>query len=296
MSSNSKTATEAVLSRFSDRTFLWFWSYPNLYTDRKLSKNGEGKEFCDHAVFFGNDILIFSDKNIFFDESKDIQLSWSRWYKRSVEESAKQIIGAENWIKKHPDRVFTDKQCQIKLPLDLNVERATIHRIVTVNGISDGIRKFKKTGIPSLIINGSIGISGKSSPFVASQPLENGPYFHILDESALTLIFDELDTPADFISYLKFREKLLDNKNCIVCANGEDDLLYVFKTNPSFLPPAYASALMIPAGLWSTFTESKEYRFKKEADRRSYVWDRLIQHFASSFLAKHNPSAFAPGR
>jgi hypothetical protein len=101
------TPAERYLQRLCDRSFLSLWSYPGVFRDQKADgKKGDGKELCDLLVVCGDDILIFSDKSCKFPDSGDIQLDWCRWFKKAVMESAKQVWGAERWLREFPDGSF----------------------------------------------------------------------------------------------------------------------------------------------------------------------------------------------
>ncbi len=102
------TESERYLAALADRTFLDLWSYPNTFNDRKEHGKGNGKELTDLLVVCGDDVVIFSDKSITWPGGDDVGLSWSRWYRRAVEASVKQIRGAERWIRRYPDRIFVD--------------------------------------------------------------------------------------------------------------------------------------------------------------------------------------------
>jgi hypothetical protein len=65
------------------------------------------KELCDLLVVFGDDLIIFSDKSCAMQQGPH---GWSRWYRRSVLESAHQLHRAAGWLRKHPRDVFLDAQ------------------------------------------------------------------------------------------------------------------------------------------------------------------------------------------
>jgi hypothetical protein len=92
--------TEKNLAALADKIFLNLWTYPNLY------KN-DGQELCDVLVVCGDDVLIFSDKNIGWKKGDDFGLSWSRWYRGAIEESVKQINGASRYLRQHPMNCFS---------------------------------------------------------------------------------------------------------------------------------------------------------------------------------------------
>src|SRR5712675_1108287 len=112
------TDSERALARLARKAFLSLWSYPNVYSNEGRSgRGGDGKELTDLLVVFGTDVLLFSDKHCAFQEGTDIEVAWPRWYKRAVEKSARQLAGAESFLRRFPARVFLDKSCQTRLPV-----------------------------------------------------------------------------------------------------------------------------------------------------------------------------------
>lgn len=67
------TDAERYLNRLCDRTFLSLWAYPGIFRDQ-----GGGQEICDLLVVFGDDIIIFSDKDCEFPDSGNLDRDWSR--------------------------------------------------------------------------------------------------------------------------------------------------------------------------------------------------------------------------
>ena len=72
------------------------------------------KELCDLLIVFDNHIIIFSDKDCVYRNSDDPKVDWRRWYKRAIQKSAEQLIGAKNWIIRYPDRIAVDAKCSQK--------------------------------------------------------------------------------------------------------------------------------------------------------------------------------------
>lgn len=146
--------SEEYLNHLCNETFLSLWSYPNIFRDqgRTNSKRnyakGDGKELCDLLVIFDNHIFIFSDKRCEFSNNGDIQVDWSRWYKKAIYNSAKQIWGAESWIFKFPNSIYLDKKCTQPFPFKIpSKEDAIVHRIVVAHGASkECIKHFGGTG------------------------------------------------------------------------------------------------------------------------------------------------------
>src|SRR2546425_314419 len=112
------TPAERYLQRLCEQSFLALWSYPSVFRDQKMSGKGDGKEICDLLVVFGDDVLIFSDKSCAFPDSGNIRLDWSRWFRRAIVGAAKQGWGAERWIREHPTRLFLDRACTRRFPLE----------------------------------------------------------------------------------------------------------------------------------------------------------------------------------
>ena len=101
----SFTESEKLVNELGVKSFLRFWTWPNLFRDQE-----NGKEICDLIIVFGNDILLISDKKIEFNKDKDINVEWKRWYKKAIAKSFSQTKGAERWIREFPTRLFVDKE------------------------------------------------------------------------------------------------------------------------------------------------------------------------------------------
>src|SRR5687767_1215704 len=104
--SDGVTEAERFLRKLGERSFLSMWSYTGVYRDQGRKNNkGDGKEVADLLVVFENHIIIFSDKDCEFPNTDNTEIDWQRWYKRTILASAKQIFGAERWIRSHPDQL-----------------------------------------------------------------------------------------------------------------------------------------------------------------------------------------------
>jgi hypothetical protein len=71
------TRGERYLGDLCRRSFLSLWSYPAPYRDQGDGR-GHGKEICDLLVVFGNDVIVFSDKEVAFQADLDLHLAWKR--------------------------------------------------------------------------------------------------------------------------------------------------------------------------------------------------------------------------
>lgn len=221
------TASERIAAQMCERSFLKLWSYPNVYRDQGRVGHGDGKELCDILTVFGDDVLIFSDKSCSFPRDPiPTGLAWRRWYKRAIHASIKQLLGAERWLREHSQRLFLDRACEVRFPIDLPpAERMRVHRIVVASGAAEPCRRF--CGRDS----GSLVLSPEGPSPLDERPHDDGaeplpfvigrlpdPFTHVLDEVTFPIVLGELDTVADFASYLRAKEKLIERRELLFSA------------------------------------------------------------------------------
>jgi hypothetical protein len=256
-------------------------------------------------VVFEEHVIIFSDKHIEFPKSGDIQLDWSRWYRRAVRNSAKQIFGAERWIKTFPDRLFIDRDCTQPFPIKLpDLNKAKFHRIVTVHGIAKPCKKFFRGGSGSLMIDNTIigeqRATESSQPFAVGQVDSQKGYVHVFDDVTLDVILQTLDTITDFTNYLDKKEKFLSNH--LVVLPGEEELLAYYlqqfseNSEHDFIwPKDNINIFSLEEGFWDDFIKSPQRESRIEANRVSYSWDALIETFNKHILEDTQYHAFPRG-
>jgi len=283
--------SERLLMRLCRKSFLTLWSYANLHTDAGI-QNGKGsaKEFIDVLVVFGDDIILFSDKHIIFNEAKPLDLAWKRWYKRAVEESAEQLYGALNWLRRFPERLFLDAQCTRPLPVKLPPpDRARYHLVAVTRGSLEACAKHYPGSIGTLKIQSDLeGEAQLQTPFTIGVLDRTKTFVHVLDEFSLEVVLGELDTAPDFVAYLRARGSVLSDPTMTVMAAGEEQLIsaYLVSWNGkerSLIPRIDGDEK--PDIIW--FDESHylglqkrpEYQKKKLADTQSYYWDEIIERF-----------------
>lgn len=285
--SEGLTPSERYLKRLCDRSFLTLWSYPNLYLNK-----GKGQELCDLLVVFGRHVIIFSDKSCKYPNTGKPELDWSRWFRRSVSASADQVFGAERWIRLHPDRIFLDPKCTQRFPLALpSDENLIVHRVVVALGAAERCRQFFG-GSGSLMISPLCHLGERRDAFlftVGDLSPDRG-YVHVLDDVTLDIVLGELDTIADFVSYLTAKERLVRSGK-LVGAAGEEELLayYLRNLDPNneheFNVPEGATAISIDEGFWTDLETNPQYLAKKRVNEVSYVWDNLIEAFNKNIAA-----------
>jgi SEC-C motif len=315
------TVAERYLSRLCAKSFLSLWSYPGVYRDQGVAGDGDGKEICDLLVVFGNDVIIFSDKDCTFPTSEKLDVDWVRWFRRAVQRSADQVWGAERWIRNYPSRIFVDRRCTQHLPVPLpNAASIRVHRIVIAH---DAARRCRELlgGSGSLVIfpalEGNAHVSGpvvlpgcegdmyeqwakafkepvnyamSVLPFAIGDLDRRRGFVHVFDDTGLAIVMTELDTIADFVHYLVERERYIRSDRLLM-ASGEDDLLahYIQEINGysfrSFhIPEDAETKVIIPEGEWSALQCSAPWLARKRADRVSYIWDEIIERFNVGIL------------
>lgn len=299
ISSLGVTPSERYLAKLCQKSFLSLWSFPNVYTDEgKRGSKADGHELCDLLVVFGENLIIFSDKHISFNETVDIGISWKRWFRRAIQQSASQIYGAERWIQKFPLRIFLDRKCRQPFPIAIQPKK--IHRVIVARGIYQACKNyFGGRSIGSLMINTTIaGDTHFSFPFNIGHVAPDKGFLHVFEDFTLDAVFDELDTVDDFIAYLTKREAFLTASKPKVIAAGDEQLLSVYLTKLNdkgehdFVFNSYKESyegIFLDESFWEGMKKNPKYIAKKQAEQESYAWDRLIEH-----VIKHTPSQSHP--
>ena len=286
--SSGTTPSERRLNKLAEDTFLGFWSFANPFRDQ-----GGPKEVCDLLVVCGRDVIVFSDKSCILSPSSEITRAWPRWYKRAVLDSIKQSLGAERWIRQHPDRLFIDRRLDRKLPVNLGEpDQRRFHHCILAMGARDackaaGSRRGSLTLESPTVLGVATSPDKTTDPFVVQQDFEHDRMIHVFDDVTLPRILTHLSTISDFIDYLKFKEELF-RRGKVGRISGEENLLAVFLSEirhsdrwmqfiDGLSPNEY---LEIPDGGWSILLRSESYRAYRAACKDSEVWDRIINQFA----------------
>ena len=275
--SRGQSPSEQYLAKLCDKTFLSLWSYPNLY-------KAPGKELADIVVGFGQHILIFSDKECAYPHTADAELNWKRWFRRTVANSAKQLWGAERWLRQHPDKVFLDKRCKRLYPFQLNTSHATFHLIVVARGVAESCKAHFNGGSGSLLLhNYPRGSDAHTLPFHIGDLDSARTFVHVLDDTTLNIVMSAVDTIQDFVSYLLKKELLLRSDK-LVMVTGEEDLLPHYLTRMKdgehdFDFPDDCNGILITEGEWLDFCNHPQRIAQIKKNRISYMWDAIIEKF-----------------
>ncbi|HAP38757.1 MAG TPA: hypothetical protein DCQ94_03255, partial [Nitrospira sp.] len=281
--------SERMLMRLCRKSFLSLWAHANLHTAQDMRDGrGSAKEFADVLVIFGNDVIIFSDKNIQFQADREQNIAWPRWFKRAVTESAIQLHGAMSWLRRFPGRIFLDAACTRPLPIELpSADRARYHLVAVTRGSRDACLKTFPGSFGTLQID--TGIEGRAHekvPFTVGALDRSKHFVHVLDEFSLEVVMDEMDTITDFLAYLKAREAFLSEADTTVVAAGEEQLIAAYISNGDngkhpFLPDAVGSdkpsLVIFDDSHYPGLIQRPEYQAKRRQDERSRAWDDLLE-------------------
>ncbi len=249
-------------------------------------------------VVFGDDVLIFSDKSCAFPDTGDVKLNWSRWYRKAIADSARQAWGAERWIRDYPDRLFLDRACTQRFPLDLPpVAQMRFHHIVVAHNVSGSCREYFKGGSGTLVFNSDVTVADQQSyarcePFAIGWLDRKRSFVHVLDDASLQILISSRDTITDFVKYLSAKEQFLrtldERGTRVFCAGEEEFLAHYLLTmrddEHAFEVPEGFDRITTPEGDWEYFSTSPQYTGQLEADRISYAWDGLIEKFNANIL------------
>ena len=242
--------SEKFVHLLSTKTCLSLWCYANPQGKER------GKELCDVLVVCEPDILIISVKEAIPTESGSDEVDWKRWRKKAIDESVKQIYGAERFLRRSTDVIKRDGTKGLPLPSDAS---RRIHRIAVAFGSAG---RF-----PILF-----GDFGKG-------------FVHVFDEKSLQICLGALDTVSDLVAYLIDKEELYASGVNTMFEGSEEDMLAFYLHQGRTFPTLDNGAVMVIGNdLWDQFEKKPEVIAKTREDQVSYVWDRLIESISADIL------------
>ena len=246
------TPSEKFVAALCERSFLRLWTHPN-------PKGKKNKELCDCLIVCGPHIVIISVKECAYKDTGD-KTGWERWEKAAIEKSASQIWGAERWLQTVDQVVRYDGR---RITLPAKAERK-YHRI-------------------------SVSLGGRGSVPIKWGDLGNG-FIHVCDEYSVGVVFSALDTITDFVEFLSASEALIrSGVQLLFDGGGVEDLVALYLSNRRSFDFSADSddqpdVVILHDDLWKGFYESEDYKTIQEEFKSSYIWDRLIEYYASDLL------------
>jgi len=284
----SVNESERILSSIATNTFFSLWCYPSLF--RSV---GKGKELTDLTVYFNNTLILFSDKgHVKFQAHNEIDLAWSRWYRGAVKESAKQLHGAESFVRNHPEKIFLNSKLKDPFPFDLTNPHLKIHLVAITRGIGEHAKRFFDSIQPGS--RGTLAYYYQvpeklllEKPFFVGDVDQEKTFVHVLDESGITLLLEELATPADFIHYLEVKEKAIREQKLLFSAGEEETLGYYLQEdgghgfgdiqNP---PENKGNFFAISEGEWRNYRQTVIYALRHQHKVKARLWNEITARFA----------------
>ena len=203
----------------------------------------DGKELCDLLVIFDKIAIIWQIKNL--------KLNSKGHYRPSeVKKNIRQLSGARR------------KLFDLKIPINLENPRRS-------NVI------FDPSQINEIyLISALLGEGEDYFPFKETTRVHT---VHVFTRSFTEAVLTELDTIADFISYLRGKESLLNQNKQITIVGGEEQLLgFYLLNNRSFSRLAKATHVMLNDDIWHGLQDDPQYQAKCKEDKISYGWDSII--------------------
>ncbi|WP_122584144.1 SEC-C metal-binding domain-containing protein [Pseudomonas viridiflava] len=288
----SVNSSERILTKIATNTFFSLWSYPSLF------RNVDGgKEVADLTVYFNNNLILFSDKGeVRFQADRPTDTAWRRWYRSAVKNSAKQLHGAESFIRKYPDRIYLNQSCEDRFPFDISRSDLKIHLVCVTRGIGAAAKMYFDSICP-----GSAGTLTSTFPLGECEVLDHPftvndvdpskTFVHVLDETGIELLLTELSTPTDFINYLAEKEKAVRRLK-LINAGGEEDILAYYLQEPR--PDGYGSIpnpgdqfsvpFMIHETEWAHYRRTIDYALHYAQNKQGRGWGSILERFSDSIV------------
>lgn len=231
------TPSEKYVANLCKKSFLPFWSFPN-----PLGK--KDKELCDVLVVCGNTIILISVKDIKVSNHTDKSIQYTRWVNKAVDDSVKQLYGAERFLKNVDEVKLKNRITKVALP---DRKARTIYRIAIA--------------------------FGNDYDFSLPMGMNKSGFVHVFDEKSTATIISELDTITDFTRYLITKENFLASNHLLLPEETDFFALYI-QTGLEFDYPV--DAIASSGELWESYLESEDYREWRKRIVPSFIWDYMI--------------------
>ena len=273
--------SEKALLELCNSSFLRLWSYSNPHRKRN-------KELIDILVVFGDDVILFSDRESVL-QSDCNSVMWQRWCRKVIDESAEQLNRAAQWIRRYPTKIYSDKLAEIPLSIPTpSIERMRLHLIAT--GRADAFDSVENRSVENIQLRTDTGLAGwcPEERFVIGRvTTRTGNLVHVFSSAAIQLLLSELDTISDFTKYLRSREELFMSKvNVQACDERALLASYLYNRHPGyrgFLPYGQGFS-KYDGAIFEDFLAQKYFGKEQHLDRISankvsYLWDDIIDRF-----------------
>lgn len=278
------TKGEAQLERLAKRVFLDLWTHVTPWRPKSVDGKLVPVELCDLLIVYRNVILIISEKDYAFPQSGDMTVRWDRWKKKSILKSADQAIGAKRWVLRNPHEVYVDRRLEYPIP-NVPID-AEVHLVLLCRNSNSACLEYFSGDTGTFCISADDIELG--TPFVVNQRVQ-GTFVHVFCEASFELITRFIDTPEDFINYLRERNALFQSA-ASVQVKGEEGLVAHYLKNINAegqhtLEKIYRMAsgndmIYFDEDDFQTLYFDARFKRRLDADQISYQWDRLLNKFA----------------
>lgn len=231
--------TEALVLEVCQRSFLSLWCHGN-------PRAADQKELCDLLVVCGPHIIIASVKEIQLKATADPADGLARWERKAVDASVRQIYGAERALAGMTEVIRHDGTPGLGLP---PVGLRRIHRL-------------------------AVAFGDKGEVAITSGDFDKG-FVHVMSEPSFRDVLAELDTISDFVAYLAAKEDFAGRCR-MICEGSESNVLGWYLTHERTFPEN-VDVMLFDDTIWAGLQNEPVFKRRKDADRDSYVWDRLIE-------------------
>ena len=123
-----------------------------------------------------------------------------------------------------------------------------------------------------------MAFGGQEEVAIKSGDLGNG-FVHVMSEHSFHEVMTELDTIADLVEYLTAKEDCVSGGCSIIMEGSESNLLGLYLSNGRSFPSG-TNVMIVDDTLWRGIQQRPEFKRRKDADRESYAWDKLIERLA----------------
>lgn len=243
MPDNPLNRTEALVLDVCQRSFLSLWCHGN-------PRAADQKELCDLLVVCGPHIVIVSVKEIQLKATADPADGLARWERKAVDASVRQIYGAERALAGMTEVIRHDGTPGLALP-------------------PSGLRNIHRL---------AVAFGDKGEVAIKSGDFDKG-FVHVMSEPSFRDVLAELDTISDFVAYLAAKEAF-SGRCRMICEGSESNVLGWYLTHERTFPEN-ADVMLFDDTIWAGLQKEPAFKRRKEADRDSYVWDRLIDGLAA---------------
>ena len=290
------TPGERLLSRLAEDAFFSLWSYPSVHRHGGSAKQPVIKEVADLLVYFENQLLLVSEKDKHFSSTADTAVSWSRWARDSVGESANQLLSAHRHITKLAEPLFLDRRAEHPFPFAIDRSTVRVHLIALCRNVKEA--KAARAPSPTdgrgdgLAFEADAGAGVADRAFVVGDIDPAKHFVHVFDEESFDLVVRELGTLGDLLRYLDCRERAIRHGG-LTRFDAESDVLASYLAVIDDLgngdirlsaPAAAGAASTLQGEPWASFIRSSAYerwRFFQEAAK---PWAEIATRFSKAIM------------